>query len=302
MSKTEDTGSKSVSVLYLDAKDFVMESIRMAAENQIPDIQKGESIVVRLIESLNEGNELIKVATDRELEFMIATHSVNLAVFGITLARTLEHSEVMLCRIGLAALLHEIGVTRLPKKLTYQKEQLSSADLVEMRKRPIYSAQCLQRVGSEYSWLPEIISQVYERENGRGYPYGLTANDILEESKILGITDLFDACIHDRPHRRPLTGYQALLELTTDTTRPFPNRITKALIRSFTVYPYNEYVVLNTGQIGKVTEINSGNLCRPMVEIIYDHEGRKLEESRMVDLAKDSLIHVSKAITSRSLP
>ena len=118
----------------------------------------------------------------------------------------------------------------------------------------------------------------------------------------MGIADVLEACIHDRPYRRALTGYQLLQVFTRGGTTGFSDHIVKALVKSFSLYTYNEYVILNTKEVGQVVEVNARNLLRPVVKILYDREGKALREPREIDLAQNPQLTVSKAITYHELP
>ncbi len=76
----------------------------------------------------------------------------------------------------------------------------------------------------------------------------------------------------------------------------------KALIASFSLYPYNEYVVLNTHELGQVVAVNAENLSRPVIKILYDRKGRLLDEPREIDLAQNSSLFITKAIPYHELP
>lgn len=288
--------------LYQESRSYVLDSIRAVDGGNIPDLVKGESIAERIVSSVEGGSELLLSATDRRQEFAISSHSVNTCVFAVRIATALGLSRWQQLRIALAALLHEIGVVRLPKQLVYKTEKPTLEEIKILRQRPVYAARSLKGVDSRYDWLGEVVGQVYERENGTGYPLGLTGREICEESKVIGIADLFDACIHRRPYREALTGYQALFELTTDQARTFSDRIVKALIKSLSLFPYNEFVVLSSGEIGKVVEINLENLSRPVIEVLYDKEGKAVETAKPIDLAQNPSLYISKALPYRNLP
>ncbi len=172
----------------------------------------------------------------------------------------------------------------------------------EVRHRPVYSAEILEKLGPEYDWLVQTVRQVYEREDGTGFPLGLKGKDIREEAKILGIVDVLEACIHERPYRRALTGYQLFHDLTSGATERFASRIVQALLKCFSLYPYNEYVLLNTGEIGKVIEVNESNLLRPRLKMLYDSRGKLLEDQPELDLESHPSRHINKAITYHQLP
>jgi len=300
--KEEEPAPRPHTNLYEEARSYVLDSIRAVDVGKIPDLVRGEAVAERIVSSVETGSELLLSVTDRRQEFAISSHSVNTAVFAVRIALALGLSRWQELRITLAGLLHEIGVVRLPKQLIYKTERPTLEEIKILRQRPIYAARSLKGVDSRYDWLSEVVGQVYERENGTGHPLGLTGREICEEAKVIGIADLFDACIHRRPYREALTGYQALFELTTDQARTFSDRIVKALIKSLSLFPYNEFVLLNSGEIGKVVEINLENLSRPVIEVLYDKEGVLVELGKPVDLAQNPTLYIAKALPYRSLP
>jgi response regulator RpfG family c-di-GMP phosphodiesterase len=293
---------ESSSALYQEACELVLESLRAVDARAVPDPRRTTKLVQDLITSLDAGPDLLLLATDRRQGFSICNHSANVAILSIRLARVLERPWRFLCRVGLAALLHEVGVVHLPAKLMYRNGDLSRNEVKTLRERPLLSARILRGMGPGYVWLGDVVSQIFERESGNGFPLGLKGNEILEEAKIIGITDFFEACIHQRPYREPLTGYQALSEITTKREKAFCDRIVKGLIKSVSLYPYNEFVVLNTREVGRVVDINPENLSRPRVELLYDPEGACLGNPRLLDLAQEPELYISKAVNVADLP
>jgi HD-GYP domain-containing protein (c-di-GMP phosphodiesterase class II) len=297
-----ETTAATEGSVYQRALDYVLRSIREFNEGDHPDLRMGESLVGEFASSLRQGNTLLLEATARDREFSVSGHSVNVTVLALKLAETLGWNADKVQRVGLAALIHEIGVTRLPTGLTYDESPLANDELSPLRRRPAFSAQLLSGAPPEYDWLATVVGQVYEREDGSGFPLGLKGNEISEEAKVIGLADFFESCIHMRPYRAPLTGYQTLFELTTNHAARFSDRIVKALIKSFSLYPYNECVVLDNGEIGRVIDINPEKLSRPIVDILFDDEDTLTVEPRTVDLAVESERYISKAISLQALP
>ena len=284
--------------LYKTATSYVLDSISRIQEEKNLNVKRGEQLARSMVNSIVDTSALLLLATDRVQEFRASTHSVNVTILSIRLAQTLNYSQEDQVKVGLAALLHEIGVAWLPERLLHETGQVSS----EVRQRPVYGAKILGYLKPPFDWIAQIVGQVYERENGQGFPLGLKGEEICEEAKILGIVDVFEACIHDRPYRNALTGYQLLEELTHDDSKSFSDRIVKALLNSFSLYPYNEYVFLNTKELARVVEVNPENSFRPLVQILYDSNGVQLEEPRETDLAQSSLLFITKAISYHELP
>ena len=284
--------------LYKTATAYVLESIRQTQARTAPDFERGKELVKQIINSMKNESALLLLATNRRQEFAVSAHSVNVAILALHLARTLNYDVKNQTRVGIAALLHEIGVAWLPQGVLYETGQLNP----HAQQRPVYSSKLLQEFYPERDWLAETAGQVYERADGNGFPLGLQGEEIREEGGILGIVDVFEACIHDRSYRKALTGYQLLEELTHGDTKTFSDQIIKALVRSFSLYSYNEYVLLNSREIGQVVEVNREKLSRPIIRILYDQQGRALDEPRETDLAHNPKLFITKAVTYHELP
>jgi HD-GYP domain-containing protein (c-di-GMP phosphodiesterase class II) len=284
--------------LYKTATAYVVESIRQTQKRTAPDLERGKDLAQQIIDSMTNDSALLLLATDRRQEFAVSAHSANVAILALHLAQTLNYDVESLIRVGVAALLHEIGVAWIPKGVLYETGQLNP----HAQQRPVYSAKLLQEFYPEDDWLAETAGQVYERADGNGFPLGLQGEEIREEGAILGIVDVFEACIHDRSYRKALTGYQLLEELTHGDTKTFSDQIVRALVTSFSLYPHNECVLLNTREVGQVVEINRDKLSRPKIKILYDEKGAALDKPTEMDLALNPKVFILKAVTCHELP
>ncbi|MFZ0427692.1 MAG: HD domain-containing phosphohydrolase [Acidobacteriota bacterium] len=283
---------RKVESLYEEAQDFVLRSIRRAAVGGIPYATRAEALATRLMQSLRTDDELLLEATEREQTFSVSHHSVNVAVLSIRIAQVQGRSAAFQLRVALAALFHEIGVVKLPEKLVFREEPLSESELRTLRKRPLFSARVLQE---EFGVVAEIVGQVFERENGLGHPTGLRAEEIRDEAKVIGVADFFEACIHKRPYRSPLTGYQALYELSRDGE--FDQSAVRALADAVSLFPFNELLLLSTGEVAKVVGIHSDKLTRPRVRLLFDRDGAALTDGPTIDLAREPERRVVEVLT-----
>lgn len=289
-------------LLYKEAGQYALESMRRAEANKRLDHEAGQSLSGEMVESLRTDNSLLFKATVRHPEFNLVDHSVNVSILSLRLGLTLNLPQTTLVTIGLAGLLHDIGSIHLPKMLLHKADRLTPTELQEVQKRPLYSYRILKAQGPQFDVLANIAAQVHERENGQGYPQKLKGKQMLDEAKIIGLADVYEACTHHRPYRPAKTGYTAMEELTLKTHQFFADYLIKALIKSFSIYPINEYVVLNTGEIGRVVEVNNENPLRPVVEVLYHPSGEELSDPKLIDLRKIPAVAISKAIVRTELP
>lgn len=292
-------GTLTFSSLYEKARRTVLELFRKADRGETPDPTNVGRLVDEILPAVESGPALLLAATDREQKFSVVSHSVNVAVLALRIAHTLQFPRESQRQIVLAALLHEIGTVRLPLHRNQGNQGSDGIGSDDGRSRVLYSAELLEQWGSPFRSVAGIVRQIQERENEFGYPAGLTGQELCEEARIIRIADLFEAAIHVRPHRQAVTGYQALFELTTDRSSTFSNRILKSLIKSFSLYPYNETVLLNSGEVGRVVDIHRDNLSRPVVQLLYDAQQHPLAEPKILDLTRCTTLYVVRSIDSR---
>ncbi len=282
--------------LYEEAQDFVLRSIRRAAVGGVPYLARAEALVDRLIELPGASDQLIIQSADRERSFAVSSHSVNVAVLAIRVAQIRQRSREFQQRVGLAALFHEIGVVKLPEKLVFKETPLTEAELKTLRKRPLFSARVLQ---GEFGVVSEIVGQVFERENGLGHPLGLKSEQIRPEAKLIGVVDFFEACIHPRPYRNPMTGYQALYELSRDGE--FDQAVVRALALTVSLFPFNEILLLSSGEVVRVVGIHPKNLSRPVVQVELRKDGTEEREERRLDLSRPGSGRIIEVLTHEKL-
>jgi HD-GYP domain-containing protein (c-di-GMP phosphodiesterase class II)/CheY-like chemotaxis protein len=286
--------------LYKEAFELVKLSFDALRKRERIAIQELVDVSRRMVRSIGENKSLLMLATDRTPAFSFQQHSMNVAIIAARVGQTLKMPEDRLVRICLAGLVHDVGSVKLSASVIGKNSAFSSLEREEMRRRPLYSEELLS--GYEgFEWLPLFVGQVYERENGSGYPRGTVGREIRLEAKILGAADTFEACIHRRMQRAAMTGYQAIEIMTTESHR-FSDTVVRAVLSALSVYPLNEFVLLNTGEIGRVTDINPDNPLRPIIRVLYSGEGEELISPRSIDLVQNSQLWIKSALTVDQLP
>jgi HD-GYP domain-containing protein (c-di-GMP phosphodiesterase class II) len=297
--KQEEVGKETV-ILYDEALAYVLSSIRRAEAGVAIDAAAGMALGVQIPDSLRRDHGLLLLATDRTAEFSLSQHSVNAAIIAARIALFADLGEDSIVKLCLAAMLHAIGVVRLPRKLLFRKGTFTNEERAEVRRRAAYSAEILAGLPG-YEWLPEMIRHVRVQYDEKGFPKAVREEDLPIEVSILSLANVFEACIHRRPYRRAMTGYQAL-EILMKEVGVFPTRITKALIKSFSIYFFNEFVLLNTGEFGVVIDINPENVLRPLVNILFSAAGDRLTKPKTINLVENPSLYIARAVTTDELP
>ena len=157
-------------------------------------------------------------------------HSSLMAHLAVILAYGLEKTDATtLATLQTAANLSQIGMIQLPRELLTKSGALTAEERSLLQEHVEYARRALE--GIDFG-LPvmEAISQMYEREDGSGYPAGLSGNEIGENARILAVANTFCALVRSRSYRQALSVEQAL-EILEEQPPKYDMRVVEALRR-----------------------------------------------------------------------
>lgn len=288
--------------LYVQACDFLAEVFEMVRRRRPFSMTSGEALIGEMVSAAGASDELFITALhlDEPKKFALH-HSVNVAVYALHMARDLGFDQEHQIQLGLAGLLHDVGLALIPESTIYKQDALNNAELKALKERPNLSLNILQGLGSAGAALAEAAGQIYERIDGSGYPHGLAGAEIHEFAKILGLLDLYEALVHTRPSRERLGFFEAVKYIFKSCKTQFERHYIKSLLRVFTVFPLRSCVELNSGAFGRVIETHSDQPMRPKLKVLMDSQRRKVLVERIIDLSSESLLHIVRSVSEREI-
>jgi HD-GYP domain-containing protein (c-di-GMP phosphodiesterase class II) len=254
-----------------------------------------EALAASLVASLKRSDELIVMALSSPSGSALLTNLVNVAVVSTKVGMGLGYYGRELERLALAGLLHDIGLFAVPQSLVTKAGRLTADERTLIEQHPELGFEAIKRSGPDYTWLAELIRQAHERTNGLGYPNRLKGRQISEMALIIGVSDVFDAMISERPYRPRLFPHEAIKELLVAERATFPREMTKALVEQLSVYPLGTTVRLTTGETGIVVGVNVQYPLRPIVEVDESGEAGHVE-SRHINLSLTPLVSIIEAL------
>jgi PAS domain S-box-containing protein len=140
------------------------------------------------------------------------SHTRYVAVIAQEIARALGFSEIRMMEIKLAAELHDLGKIAIPLDILIKPGRLSNLEFQLVQKHVENCYDLIKDIQFPFP-LAEIIYQHHERLDGSGYPRGLKGETILQEAKILAVSDVLEAMTSHRPYREALGIQVAQAEL-----------------------------------------------------------------------------------------
>jgi len=136
-------------------------------------------------------------------------HVLRVQIYAAGVARILGCSPDEVEALKAGALLHDIGKIAVPDYILNKPGKLTAAEFEKMKIHTIAGAQILSRVEFPYPIVP-VVRHHHERWDGKGYPDGLSGEDIPLTARILTVVDCFDAVREDRQYRKGMTREEAI--------------------------------------------------------------------------------------------
>ncbi len=282
-------------LLYDDSVRFARKTIQNINNGEALPLQEAEKIVNDVLESITRNyNALLGLIKLRSRDEYTYTHSINVGVLAILLARQMDITEDETRKIGLAGLFHDIGKSRIPDEVLNSPRRLTPDEFDIMKKHPELG---LTLVNLE-KLSPEIVQGIvehHEKYNGKGYPRGLKGEEISFVGRLLTIVDVYDALTSKRVYKDPMLPHQALSLMYTMRDEEFDANILEQFIRSQGIYPVGSVVELSSGWRGLVVQANPDKPLYPQVALLRTPSGNNIY-GEVIDLAKQTQIKIVKVM------
>ncbi|MGZ4171661.1 MAG: HD-GYP domain-containing protein [Solirubrobacteraceae bacterium] len=141
-----------------------------------------------------------------------ARHSAAVARFARDIAKAVGMSEAECELAHTAGLLHDIGRFALSDRVAERGRTLTEEDWMAIQRHPELGADMLRDLGM-YGPVAEIVIAHHERIDGRGYPAGLSEDEIPEIAKIISVAEVYDTLTASDTYRTQMSSFEALTEL-----------------------------------------------------------------------------------------
>ncbi len=277
---------------YRGARELYAEA-RLSVEYQFREVQGGrpadgesaDAAVADIIASLFRNRDaLLSLARLKSFHAYTSYHSLNVAVLTLNLGMQLGILDRELQRLGIGAILHDIGKARLPGGLVQKNGPLDSREYEVVKTHSLHGARILLESGSIPPDCAAVPLGHHERYDGSGYPRCLTGPGVGKYGLITAIADVYDAMTSDRPYQKGTAPTQVLRKIYGWAGTHFHPVYVQKFIQCVGIYPIGTTVRLDTDEVGVVVRQNRGDLLRPWVRLALSERGSPLRGHLDVDL------------------
>ncbi len=269
----------------------VFNQIRSSIErNKAIDIKGAAMLVESLVDTIvaNPDALMLILRLRKEAEPAYA-HAMFVAANMLAFGRHLGLPKEELSVVGMAGLLLDVGMIKLPKELLEKKSPLSRAEHALIKRHVQYGEEMLRSSKGISERVVVILTEHHERENGSGYPRGVLSKDISVYGKMAAIVDCYRELAFGGSAGLQASSYDALEIMHGWGGKFFHPALLEQFIQCIGIYPAGSLVELNTGEVAIIVAHNRARRMRPRIMIILDPRKQAYPRPVAVDLANDPI-------------
>ena len=195
----------------------IRENSKILIKNILDDPRSGEKIkqtkeeVNKMTECIfNNPDAIYDMLSLRNYDYYTYTHCVNVSVLSVGLGVAIGLPKDRIEILGTGALLHDIGKSAIPPEVLNKQGKLSEVEYNIIKGHVIEGQNILlQNKEVHPESLPAVV-QHHEKLTGKGYPYGISGNQVVLFGRITAIADCYDALTTQRPYKTAFTPFHAI--------------------------------------------------------------------------------------------
>jgi len=259
---------------------------------QYAEVRKLKRLAQKAVHLVMEDESiLLGMATIKNYDEYTFNHSVNVSIYSLIIGKRLGFSIKTLTELGMTALLHDIGKSKIPREILNKPSTFDEGEWGMMKRHPLWGVETLLNLKQLGEINPRIVIGIFDhhlKSDFSGYPKLFRKKEVSLFGQIIQIADSYDAMITPTIYRKvPFTPEQALAMMLKERSIHFDAILLKVFLSIVGIYPIGSLVLLNTRKLGIVykTNPNPQYLDRPKVLLVArDEKGEARKE--LIDLTE----------------
>jgi len=268
---------------YFNIIHFAKEMVDSVKNQKVLNIRKAKRLMQNTVDILmQDESALLGLAHIKNYDEYTFNHSVNVAIYAIALGQRIGIPKHHLTHLGLAALFHDIGKAKIPRELLAKVGSLSSVETALLRAHPLFGAETVMKMKEWGDLAGRMIEAAFEHHLNydlSGYPKLVRRRKVSLFSRIVAVADFYDALVRPRGRNRfPYTSEKIIGIMLERGRKDLDPALVKAFINMIGVFPLGTLVLLNTNEIGIVSQTpeDSEQIDRPLVKLLNYRDGEYL--------------------------
>jgi putative nucleotidyltransferase with HDIG domain len=212
---------------------------------------------------------LSQILAVKQYENLTYCHSVNVAMLSLLLGKQLGLDESVMAALVEAALLHDIGKTRIPLDIVKKPGALTKRERKLIEAHTTFGAEILAQTDGLRPLTPIVALEHHRAAKGGGYPdLGSAVPHIM--SQLVSVADIYEAITGARSYQDPTMPERACLVLARLAGDKLNTALVRAFVNAITFFPIGSLVRTSRDELGVVIRTNAGDPLHPVVALTDD--------------------------------
>ncbi len=271
--------------IHSDAQHYVEKIFSDIRLGKALDSEEAKTVVSDMMGSIiRNPDALVLLSSLKAFDESEITHSMNVCTLALAFGRFLGMGVDPLKELGLGALLHDIGETRVPAEVLKKRYGLTPDETHEMQRHTEHGADILKDMKGIPTSAVDIALTHHEKVNGKGYPNGLKGEDIGHSARIVSIIDVYDRLTHVANKQRYINSTDALKNMYEYRNVFFDGELIERYIQCLGIYPVGTVVELGSGEVGVVISVEPDHHLLPKLMLVRDPDKQPVYPPRIINL------------------
>jgi len=276
--KLERSIKISVNEEIVKARKIKTETIK-TIKNVMNDIKLGKPIergrVEQDVDAITDSvfrnpDALMGLGRLRSVNEYTYCHSMSVCILMVSFTKHLGFEENLMKEIGIGAILHDVGTSKIPSEILNKTGKLSDEEYEIIKKHVQYGREIMEQTTGISDISIVTAYEHHERMDGSGYPNGLKGDEISILGQAMGIVDVYDAITTKRSYRGRIHPTEALRMIYAWGGTRFSLSLIQEFIRCIGIYPVGTLVGLESGLLGVVINHGEKDMLKPVVRVVYN--------------------------------
>ena len=245
------------------ARCLLKKTADQLLKDEAVQLIKFKRLVMELVNQIfSDINIIYNMVDIRSYENYIYAHSVNVCIIALMIGMEMGFNRSEMENLGIGALLHDIGRIFIDPKPLDQFGHLEAREYEQIKKHARLGYETLKNKFEVNFLAAHVALQHHEREDGSGYPRGLTGKRIHRFAKIVAVADAYDAMTSQRI--RGIPSHQAIREIKAEADEKYDRTVVQCFAKVVSPYLLGTVLQLNTGDNVLVTQVTRSE-CQVLV-------------------------------------
>jgi putative nucleotidyltransferase with HDIG domain len=230
-----------------------------------------QNLVHLLIHKVAQSNVALgQILAIKQYENLTYCHSVNVATLSLLLGRRLGLDEAMIAALVEAAVLHDIGKTRVPLEVVKKPGVLDTRERRLIESHTTLGAEILVQIDGLRPLTPVVALEHHRTVKGSGYPDLGEGTVPHLMSQIVSVADIYEALTGARSYQAPMKPERACLVLARLAGEKLNTALVKAFVNVVTFFPLGSLVRTNREELGVVIRTNPADPLHPVISVVSE--------------------------------